>query len=161
MKTGVGGGRRVFIEDFCGVDFVSPLNGLTFEGGLCPDLKPVPCNQTQRLNGNRVRLTEQSATAKAEIEWTLNSANRVIALHGKIQNPDFSEVCSVTPEASFYVKLVTLAELVNMDSPHSSATLQLGLNCEHIQGLSKRFERFKFGIFYLLIVKIRYNFTHK
>ena len=27
-----------------------------------------------------------------------------------------------------------------------------------IQGLSKRFERFKFGIFYLLIVKIRYNF---
>ena len=31
----------------------------------------------------------------------------------------------------------------------------------HIQGLSKRFERFKFGIFYVLIVKIRYNFTHK
>ena len=30
-----------------------------------------------------------------------------------------------------------------------------------IQGLSKRFERFKFGIFYILIVKIRYNFTHK
>ena len=30
-----------------------------------------------------------------------------------------------------------------------------------IQGLSKRFERFKFGIFYVLIVKIRYNFTHK
>ena len=30
-----------------------------------------------------------------------------------------------------------------------------------IRGLSKRFERFKFGIFYLLIVKIRYNFTHK
>ena len=28
-------------------------------------------------------------------------------------------------------------------------------------GLSKRFERFKFGIFYVLIVKIRYNFTHK
>ena len=31
----------------------------------------------------------------------------------------------------------------------------------NIQGLSKTFERFKFGIFYLLIVKIRYNFTHK
>ena len=31
----------------------------------------------------------------------------------------------------------------------------------HTQGLSKRFERFKFGIFYVLIVKIRYNFTHK
>ena len=33
----------------------------------------------------------------------------------------------------------------------------------HIQGLLKRFERFKFGIlvFYVLIVKIRYNFTHK
>ena len=30
-----------------------------------------------------------------------------------------------------------------------------------VQGLSKRFERFKFGIFYVLIVKIRYNFTHK
>ena len=30
-----------------------------------------------------------------------------------------------------------------------------------IQGLSKIFERFKFGIFYVLIVKIRYNFTHK
>src|SRR5215469_11242522 len=30
-----------------------------------------------------------------------------------------------------------------------------------IQGLSKRFQRFKFGIFYILIVKIRYNFTHK
>ena len=30
-----------------------------------------------------------------------------------------------------------------------------------IQGLSKRLERFKFGIFYVLIVKIRYNFTHK
>jgi len=30
-----------------------------------------------------------------------------------------------------------------------------------LQGLSKRFERFKFGIFYVLIVKIRYNFTHK
>jgi len=30
-----------------------------------------------------------------------------------------------------------------------------------IQGLSKRFERFKFGIFYVLIVKIRYNFTHQ
>ena len=30
-----------------------------------------------------------------------------------------------------------------------------------IQGLSKSFERFKFGIFYVLIVKIRYNFTHK
>ena len=30
-----------------------------------------------------------------------------------------------------------------------------------IQGLSKRFEQFKFGIFYVLIVKIRYNFTHK
>jgi len=30
-----------------------------------------------------------------------------------------------------------------------------------IQGLSKRFERFKFGIFYVSIVKIRYNFTHK
>jgi len=30
----------------------------------------------------------------------------------------------------------------------------------YIQGLSKRFERFKFGIFYLLIAKIRYNFTH-
>ena len=30
-----------------------------------------------------------------------------------------------------------------------------------IQGLSKRFERFKFGIFYVLIVKIRYSFTHK
>jgi hypothetical protein len=29
------------------------------------------------------------------------------------------------------------------------------------QGLSERFERFKFGMFYLLIVKIRYNFTHK
>jgi hypothetical protein len=32
---------------------------------------------------------------------------------------------------------------------------------QEIQGLSKRFERFKFGIFYLLIVKIRYNFSHK
>ena len=31
----------------------------------------------------------------------------------------------------------------------------------YIQGLSKRFERFKFGIVYVLIVKIRYNFTHK
>ena len=30
-----------------------------------------------------------------------------------------------------------------------------------IQGLSKRSERFTFGIFYVLIVKIRYNFTHK
>ena len=30
-----------------------------------------------------------------------------------------------------------------------------------VQGLSKRFEQLKFGIFYLLIVKIRYNFTHK
>ena len=30
-----------------------------------------------------------------------------------------------------------------------------------IQGLSKRFERFKFGIFHVFIVKIRYNFTHK
>ena len=30
-----------------------------------------------------------------------------------------------------------------------------------ILGISKRFERFKFGIFYVLIVKIRYNFTHK
>jgi len=30
-----------------------------------------------------------------------------------------------------------------------------------LQGLSKRFERFKFGKFYLLIFKIRYNFTHK
>jgi hypothetical protein len=30
-----------------------------------------------------------------------------------------------------------------------------------IQGLSKRVERFEFGIFYLPIVKIRYNFTHK
>ena len=33
--------------------------------------------------------------------------------------------------------------------------------CVTIQGLSKRSERFKFGIFYLLIVKIRYSFTHK
>ena len=33
--------------------------------------------------------------------------------------------------------------------------------CQIIQGLSKRFERFKFGIFYILIIKIRYNFTHK
>jgi len=36
--------------------------------------------------------------------------------------------------------------------------LQLGVLLEHvleIQGLSKRFERFKFGVFYLLIVKIR------
>ena len=32
---------------------------------------------------------------------------------------------------------------------------------QQVQGLSKRFERFKFGIFYVLIVKIRYNFTHK
>ena len=31
----------------------------------------------------------------------------------------------------------------------------------YTQGLWKRFERFKFGIFYVLIVKIRYNFTHK
>ena len=31
----------------------------------------------------------------------------------------------------------------------------------YTQGLSKRFERFKFGILYVLIVKIRYNFTHK
>ena len=31
----------------------------------------------------------------------------------------------------------------------------------YIQDLSKRFERLKFGIFYVLIVKIRYNFTHK
>ena len=30
-----------------------------------------------------------------------------------------------------------------------------------IQGLSKRFERFKFGIYYVLIVKIRYNSTYK
>ena len=30
-----------------------------------------------------------------------------------------------------------------------------------VQGLSKRFERFKCGTFYVLIVKIRYNFTHK
>ena len=30
-----------------------------------------------------------------------------------------------------------------------------------IQGPPKRFERFKFGIFYVLIVKIRNNFTHK
>jgi len=30
-----------------------------------------------------------------------------------------------------------------------------------VQGLSKRFERFNFGIFYLLIVKISYSFTHK
>jgi hypothetical protein len=35
------------------------------------------------------------------------------------------------------------------------------LKISFIQGLSKRFERFKFSIFYLLIVKIRYNFTHK
>ena len=34
-------------------------------------------------------------------------------------------------------------------------------NNKNIQDLSKRFERFKFGIFYVLIVKIRYNFTHK
>ena len=37
----------------------------------------------------------------------------------------------------------------------------LGIGGRIIQGLSKRFERFKFGIFYVLIVKIRYNFTHK
>jgi hypothetical protein len=125
----VGGGCSSKIL-WCGV--FCPLNGLTFEGGDCPDLKPVPCNQTQRLNGNRVRLTEPSATAKAEIERTRNNANRVFALHGKVQYSGFSYLCSVTPEASFYVKLFILAELVNMDSPHSSATLQLGLTCEHI-----------------------------
>ena len=42
------------------------------------------------------------------------------------------------------------------------AHLELKLRSDwKIQGLSKRFERFKFGIFYVLIVKIRYNFTHK
>jgi hypothetical protein len=30
-----------------------------------------------------------------------------------------------------------------------------------IQGISKRFEQFRFGNFYLLTIKIRYNFTHK
>jgi hypothetical protein len=34
---------------------------------------------------------------------------------------------------AFMLSLSPLAELVNMDSPYSSATLQLGLTCEHIR----------------------------
>ena len=43
---------------------------------------------------------------------------------------------------------------------HSSSTTVLKVAGD-IQDLSKRFERFKFGIFYVLIAKIRYNFTRK
>ena len=43
---------------------------------------------------------------------------------------------------------------------HVPSPISFFVTCK-IQGLSKRFERFKFGIFYVLIVKIRYNFTHK
>jgi hypothetical protein len=60
---------------------------------------------------------------------------QVFALHGKTQYPDSFYVCSnsvTVPEAGVYVKRVILAEVVNMNSPHSFLTLQLGLTCKHI-----------------------------
>ena len=39
--------------------------------------------------------------------------------------------------------------------------VRIVIDNKYIQGLSKRFERFKFCIFYVLIAKIRYSFTHK
>ena len=55
--------------------------------------------------------------------------------------------------------LNSMRRMINTNAHKTKST---NYNKVHvIQGLSKRFEQFKFGLFYLLIVKIRYNFTHK